>query len=561
MRNIIIVDAVSTGYNLVEDVRRRGYNPIVLESYGEESEDIAAVKEGSYSLFYSRPEIIKAHESYEATLEIVKKYTPLIVVAGSEQGVGLAARLSNDLGLLGNPVEKLDAMTKKDAMHEALKNAGIRYVRGKVVTNSEDAIAFLKENGFVRAAVKPIQSAGSQGLFLCNSLDEVKSAVDTLLTYNDFYGRSITSVLVQEMIVGIEYIVNTISCDGKHALNSVYRYGKERTEEGGYIYDYVESINRLEQGHTQLVEYAFQVADAIGYKYGTIHGEYMIDEKGPVLIEVNCRPMGCTLPDDYSDRIFGQHESDSMLDTYLDPKGFELKVNKPYRPIRKGAFKIIMVPKDMDVEAHPIWAIAKQLRSIYKISVSDSDVPVHYNKTRDLESSGGVIFLVHDDENVVMSDLGVLREIERKYFSFILNDGMSRRWFENAGIPAPDFEKIIDDCDCHGAVLLAGDTVHTRDGVQAVSPETIAKANKGFDYVIIGYQLALLDLNESACLELIFKTMDKVKPGGKVIIPQSTYEYLSYKKDGAELLMRVKGLAIQAPSANLRGYVIGLKED
>ena len=110
-------------------------------------------------------------------------------------------------------------------------------------------------------------------------------------------------------------------------------------------------------------------------------------------------------------------------------------------------------------------------------------------------------------------------------------------------------------------MLLAGDTEQAREGVQSVSPQTLDNANKGFDYVIIGYQLALLDLNESACLELIFKTMDKVKPGGKVIIPQSTYEYLSYKKDGAELLMRVKGLAIQAPSANLRGYVIGLKED
>ena len=30
MRNIVIVDAYSTGYNLVEDVTRRGYNPVVL---------------------------------------------------------------------------------------------------------------------------------------------------------------------------------------------------------------------------------------------------------------------------------------------------------------------------------------------------------------------------------------------------------------------------------------------------------------------------------------------------------------------------------------------------
>jgi len=31
MKNIIIIDASSTGYNLVEDAVRRGYNPIVVE--------------------------------------------------------------------------------------------------------------------------------------------------------------------------------------------------------------------------------------------------------------------------------------------------------------------------------------------------------------------------------------------------------------------------------------------------------------------------------------------------------------------------------------------------
>ena len=39
MRNIIIVDPYSTGYNLVEDVIRRGYNPVVLETRQEKGVD------------------------------------------------------------------------------------------------------------------------------------------------------------------------------------------------------------------------------------------------------------------------------------------------------------------------------------------------------------------------------------------------------------------------------------------------------------------------------------------------------------------------------------------
>lgn len=556
MRNIIIVDAVSTGYNLVEDVRRRGFTPIVLESPEEEP-----MRENSYRMLYSRPEIIKASEDYADTLKMVSKYDPLLVIPGTEQGVGLSTRLSSDLGLLGNPIENIDAMTKKDAMHEALKKAGIRYIRGKVVQRADEALSFMKECKIEKAVVKPLQSAGSQGVFMCNNTDEVKDAVDTILTYKDIYGRKIEKALVQEMIVGTEYIVNTISCNGRHALTSIHRYSKVKTPEGGIIYDYSETINHLEQGNSELVEYAFKVADAIGYKYGIIHGEYMVDENGPVLIEVNCHPMGATQTDEYLDLIFGQHESDSMLDAYLDPEGFRLKINKPYRPFRKGVLKFIMVPKDMEVEDHPICVVARQLRSVNRISVSDSLQPVYYNKTRDLETSGGIIYLVHDDENVVMSDLEILRETEEKYFSLLLSDGMSRRWFANSDVSTVDFEQVLKDCDCHGAILLAGDTKVEIEGAQAITPQTLDEAHKGFDFCVIGYQLTLLDLNESACLELIFKTMDMVKTGGKVIIPQSTYEYLSYKREGAELLMRIKNLSIQAPPACLCGYVIGYKED
>jgi hypothetical protein len=55
--------------------------------------------------------------------------------------------------------------------------------------------------------------------------------------------------------------------------------------------------------------------------------------------------------------------------------------------------------------------------------------------------------------------------------------------------------------------------------------------------------------------------MDRVKPGGRVIIPQSTYEYLSYKQAGAELLMRIKNLEIQPLPADISGYVVGLKRN
>jgi hypothetical protein len=147
----------------------------------------------------------------------------------------------------------------------------------------------------------------------------------------------------------------------------VLRYGKSITSEGGYIYDYMENIMRLEPGHGEMIEYAFKVADAVGIRYGMVHGEYMVDKNGPVLIEVNCRPMGCTQPDAYLDLVHGQHETDSTLDCMLDPEKFRRDAAKPYRPLRKGVIKFILVPKDMEVEDHPLWEVARAAIALGKV--------------------------------------------------------------------------------------------------------------------------------------------------------------------------------------------------
>ena len=367
-------------------------------------------------------------------------------------------------------------------------------------------------------------------------------------------------VLVQERIYGDEYIVNTISSGGRHRLNSVLRYKKHQTEEGGYIYDYIEFVNRLEAGHNKLIEYALSVADALRYQNGMIHGEYMIDEKGPVLIEVNCRPMGCSQPAEFMDLVMGQHETDSTLDALLYPEDFASRQEQPYRLRRYGCMKILQIPENMDAEDHPIWEVARQLRSTYKISANPPSSPVSYVKTRDLETAGGLVYMVHESENVLKRDLELLRKTEKYYFQFLLNDGKSRRWFLDGNMGKPDFPALMKEYNCTGAVLLAADEQMEIPGAQCVTAGNMENAHKGFDCVIIGLQHTLLELNESACLKLIFTAMDLVRQGGKVIIPKNTYRYLSYEREGAEDLMLIKGLTLEAPQPGKTEAVTGTNE-
>ncbi|MBR3748154.1 MAG: ATP-grasp domain-containing protein, partial [Selenomonadaceae bacterium] len=314
-KKIIVVDACSTGLNYVEDIIKRGYEPVLVEAHqiGTE-EDVAGFRQGRDAAKKTLPpniKIIKENPDYNEILRQVREVQPLHIIAGSEFGVMLTVRLAHDLGLPGNPIENLSAMTQKDAMHEALKAHGLRYIRGKIVNSVQEAADFYDEIGAKGIVVKRTRGAATQGLHLCDNREDMLRAVEIELNENIDTSTEKNNVLIQERINGREFIVNTVSCNGEHRITSVWEYDKLKLSNGTNAYNYTDTVNKLKIGHSRLIRYAFEVIDAIGIKYGPIHGEYMIDEKGPVLIEVNCRPMGFAMPRKFVDMAFGQHETDS----------------------------------------------------------------------------------------------------------------------------------------------------------------------------------------------------------------------------------------------------------
>ena len=218
--------------------------------------------------------------------------------------------------------------------------------------------------------VKPVYSAGSVGVRLCNNKTDMLKAIDEIYSHKGIYGNDLSKLLIQEQIEGHEYVVNTVSCNGIHRVTSIWKYKKQTTSEGGQIYDYDEVIRELDIGETELVEYAYNVVDAIGIKYGLVHGEYMIDENGPVLIEVNCRPHGSNMDSEYLNMIFGHHETDCSLDSYLNPRKFNLDRKRGYKTFAYGVVKDFIVPKDLIAKSSPIGDIGINLKSYYNIDVN-----------------------------------------------------------------------------------------------------------------------------------------------------------------------------------------------
>ena len=563
MRNIIIVQCMSTGKNYVQDIIDRNYNPIILEmkAFGDSEEALAYHEEvkAEYDLIENEFDLIYEKDTYEETLEMVREYNPLLIVAGTEDGVILATRLANDLDLLCNPIENIDALTLKDEMQNKLAENGIRSIKGKVVRSVEEAIEYYDEEGFHGVVVKPVYSAASVGVRLCSNRQEMIEAVKEVFNLTGVYGNDLNELVIQERINGQEYVVNTVSCDGVHRVTMIWKYNKIKTAEGGNVYDYDETINELGIGEAELVEYAYDVADALGVKYGPVHGEYMIDEKGPVLIEVNCRPHGGNLDAKFLDMISGQHETDSALDSYLNPEKFNLERLKGYRLFAHGVVKTFIVPKNLIARSSPMNSIGVNLKSFFKTDLNSIQSPQTFSKTQDLETAGGTVYLAHEDPNQLQQDVDFLRDIEKRAFQLVLSEELhDDKVIDNDGI-FNGINSLINEIKPYGTSLLVTENVFDDLMVSQVSADEIDGIKGNFDCVVINLNESIACMKDEEIAKLFLAIFDKVKFGGLIFIPKTTYDFMPNARLGAEALLKVLDFKIELPIHKLNSMVIASK--
>ena len=554
-RSIIICEYISTGVNYVYDAWERGYEPVLVEGkYIGSKDDVRrfrALRSRINRRLKDKVRILPEEMSYDEILEQVKELNPALVVAGSEFGVPMAARLSADLGLPGNPVERIPAMTQKYEMHKALAAYGIRALKGEMVGSEEEARAFYAQMGKERVVVKPTRGAGSQGVYMCHGEEEMLEAVRKHFTQCIEHGNEPVA-LIQEWIDGQEYVVNTVSCNGRHRVVTVGVYDKYKLDNNTIAYNYFRYVTRLDVGHSRLTQYACQVADAIGVKWGPIHGEYIIDDEGPVLIEVNCRPMGGGLERKYSEMISGQHETDSALDAYLDPKKFYEDSLKPYRLSRCGVSKDMVIARDTFLTSAPVLQICRRLRSYYSAEFGEIGKTDLLRQTMDMETEAGLIYLIHDDEQQVRDDCDLLHLLETRYPRMLYQSSSEG---EHKGRVSRDIDKLLEETSGRGSMLVFSDTITEHELADVVRTETLLRSDDGYDQGILDLSDSVSYTDMESVIQQIFLFMDKIRSGGKVLIPESTYCHLPYGIEGMEILLRVSGCFIELPLSEEPGVL------
>lgn len=409
---VLIVECLSSSINYLKDLEKRGYQAAVLESPIIRKNQPSWY---SYDLFGAKQQIILSrHEKYEDTLAEVKKLNPILIVTGADHGLEMCLRLSHDLGLKNNKLSNLPKMRDKFISQNTLKKAGIRCIESARYKNMHQAIEFFKKHNN-KIVVKPAKGVSSIGVSVCTTQAQLKKSI-ALAQSKENYSVTNKQPILQEYIDGEEYIVDTVSSNGIVKVSSVYHYHKKQIPGYAPVYSWTTSHAPDEKEIKPIVDYALKVVKAVGVEWGPVHGEYKVDDKGPVLIETNCRIPGGSMPNTFLDAIWGHHETNLVLDAYLEPKKF-VKYDRLIKPKAYGILKHIILDKPIYIKKVTPEIAFKNIKSFHAFNMGfDAAAKNRWlYKTINYETSAGTIFLVNKDREQLLSDLEQISVIENNH--------------------------------------------------------------------------------------------------------------------------------------------------
>eukprot|EP00697_Spironema_sp_BW2_P014148 gnl/Spiro4/4526_TR2251_c0_g1_i1.p1 gnl/Spiro4/4526_TR2251_c0_g1~~gnl/Spiro4/4526_TR2251_c0_g1_i1.p1 ORF type:complete len:474 (-),score=124.86 gnl/Spiro4/4526_TR2251_c0_g1_i1:117-1451(-) len=306
--HIVVVDPFSTGAAFCDRLQRHGIPLVRVLSAVFPERQVAFVPPG-VTLHFSAS--IQHLDSVTDTVAAVRALQVPIagVVACCETAVELADAIAFDLGLPSNCTELSACRRDKFLMQERLRSQlpPEQQLLAQMLIEGHDAqittpLAEIREflqlpacaadesgQGPFAVVVKPLRSCGSDQVTFCSSEAEVLQAATAIIGHKNLLGTTNTSAVLQSFLRGTEYVVDSVSFDGVHKTTAVWRYRKQSANGSRFVYSHMHLVGPDSDAFCSLVQYAHQVLDALGIRFGPSHAEIMLTQSGPALIEVGAR--------------------------------------------------------------------------------------------------------------------------------------------------------------------------------------------------------------------------------------------------------------------------------
>jgi carbamoylphosphate synthase large subunit len=247
------------------------------------------------------------------------------------------AQVRENCTIPGTSVRTAWLCRDKPSMKEALRAAGVPTAASTAADNADEAYAFADAVGYP-LILKPRSGAGAQDTTRVDNRDDLAAALAS------FGASGATSIAVEEFVEGHEGFYDTLSIDGRPALDFVCHYYPNVLDamRSRWISPQFVSTNRVDSAddYGQLREMGRRVNEALGIGTSATHMEWFYGPKGLRFSEIGCRPPGVGAWDLYS--------AGNDIDIYHEWANAIVHGTVSAQPSRRFASGIVALRPDRD---------------------------------------------------------------------------------------------------------------------------------------------------------------------------------------------------------------------
>lgn len=404
----VVVGGLSTGKHIAPLLRGHGYSVVHVQPKRAEALGIKQ-NEADYIASFSEG------DDLEALISSLSQFTLRAIIPGCEAGVHLADILNEHFCLdTRNDFSKSESRSNKYLMQEAIRAAGIRAVEQTIVNSLEPLLAWVQSNGYP-VVLKPEESAGTDGVYICESDEQVVHAFKSIMSKKSVHGFENMHVVAQDMLIGDEFMVNTVS-SGDDTMVTEIILGKKKILKDAPLYDYALTLGVHDPLFAQISAYVKQVLPALGFRYGAAHTEVIVTSKGPTLVEVNCRLTGAFDMSAITDAT-STNQVDALVNSYIKP-GYVAKHARAemmaYPQIMLTGFFI--VEQARDITHAPDLQMFADIQGFHSIKFGPK-LGGKLPATTSLMDSPGMVSFVGKDLTSLFESLRIFRERESLFYA------------------------------------------------------------------------------------------------------------------------------------------------
>merc|ERR1712107_683568 len=160
------------------------------------------------------------------------------------------------------------------------------------------------------------------------------------------------------------------------------------------------------------IPYVRGVLDALGIKNGPSHGEVMMTQRGPCLVEMNCRahggdgawnPLAMELTGGYT-------QVNCSVDAYMDETAAKVP-DMPPSPYKAVGQEVMLVSfAEGVVKSMPGYDEIKAMDSFVSLETG-IEIGTKVDRTIDIFTCAGSVILMHHDAEILEKDMATIRKL------------------------------------------------------------------------------------------------------------------------------------------------------